>query len=75
MEGTDQPAGTYAPTCRWSQIGAEMRAVGLGNADTPDFVTPRDDFFTHPRLPNKLGLPQGLAACDEVPTLGKRGRQ
>ena len=75
MEGTNKPAGTYAPTCRRPEIGAQVHALGLGNADTPDFVTPRDDFFTHPRLPNKLGLPQGLAARDEVPTLRKRGRQ
>ena len=52
-----------------------MRAKGIGYADAPVLVTPDDDTLSHPGLLDELGLQDLLAACDEVPALGKWGRQ
>ena len=73
VEGTDEPASAYPASCVWPHIGAQVRAVGLGDAYSPVLVTPGDDGLPHPDLFDELGLRKGLAACDEEPSLGKWG--
>ena len=75
VEGADEPPFTYSASGGRTQIRAQMRAVGLGDADAPALVTPDDDILPHPGLLDELGLQEGRKACDEVPALGKRGRQ
>ena len=75
MEGTDEPATGYAASRGGPQIGAQVRTKGLGDTDAPVIVTLDDDVFAHPGLLDELGLQYGLTACDEVPALGKWGKQ
>lgn len=71
MEATDEPAVAYPPSCGGPQVGAQVRAVGLGDADIPVPVIPGDDLGAHPGLANDPGLLQRPAARDEVPALGE----
>ena len=45
VEGADEPPFTYSASGGRTQIRAQMRAVGLGDADAPALVTPDDDIL------------------------------
>ncbi len=51
---------------------AQVRTDRVGHADTACLVAPGDDFLAQPRLLNQFLAQNGLAACDEIPPLGKR---
>jgi hypothetical protein len=75
MEGADKPVVADAPSGDRSQVGAQVRADGFGDADLPVLATPDNDVLAHPCLLEKIGPLGGLTGCDEVPTFGKRRRQ
>ena len=75
VEGADEPAITDLPAGVGTQIGAEMRAIGLGDADVAVVVAPDDDVLAHPRLLDQPGLEQIGATGDEVPALGEGRRR
>ena len=75
MEGADEPAIADTPPRGGPQIGAQVRANGLGDADAPVLFTPDDDVLAHPGLLDEPSLQDGPAACDEIPAFGKRRRQ
>ena len=75
VEGADEPALADAAPRVGAQVGTEMRADRLGDADARLGVGPDDDVLAHPRPLDEPSLAQRLAAGDEVPALGERGRR
>ena len=58
-----------------AKLGSQVRAYRIGHADAPIPVAPGDDFLSHPGLLNQLLFQQGVAAGNEVPPLGERGKR
>ena len=75
VERADKLAITNKPTGVGSQIGPQVRAVSLGDADAVVAVGPHHDVLAHPGLLDELGPLDGRTAGDEIPALGKRGGQ
>ena len=75
VKRADQMPVAHAAPGGGSQFGTQVRTGRLSHADAPFPIAPDDDLFTHPGLLNQPFLLYGMAARNEVPTLGKRGKQ
>ena len=75
VKRTDQMAVAHAAPGGGSQFGTQVRTRRLGHADAPFPVAPDDDLLAHPGPLNQPFPLYGPAGCNEVPTLGKRGKR
>ena len=71
VERTDEAAVAHRPSALGAQVGAHVGTDRLGHADASFIVAPGDDVLTQPGLRKQFVPEDGLAGCNEVPTLGE----
>ena len=72
MERTDEAAFANPASGIRSQVRAEMRAIGLSDADASVIVISGNDIFTHPCQLQELRVHDRPPLGDKVLTLWKR---
>ena len=72
VKRTDEATVAYPAASLRPQVRAQVRTYRIGHADTACLVAPGDDFLAQPCLLDQFFLKNGLAACDEIPSLGER---